>query len=256
MSNVSDFIATRIQTKRVVCDIHGEYEAKCYFGTIWTRCTACEKELREKEAAAAEEKDRAEKLARWNGRLGYSGIPDRFQNRTLDSYVASTVGQQKALKFATDYASNFESIAIGGKSAVFIGRPGTGKTHLAIGIGLHAMRTGHAVLFTTVMRAIRRVKDTWNKSHDESETDAIDALIYPALLILDEVGVQFGSETEKMILFDILNGRYEKRRPVILLSNLSLDEVKSYLGERVFDRLREDGGEVVSFDWESHRGRS
>ena len=74
------------------------------------------------------------------------------------------------------------------------------------------------------------------------------------LLILDEVGVQFGSDTEKLILFDVLNERYEKRRPTLVLSNLSLPDVEQYLGERIFDRLREDGGEAVVFDWESHRG--
>jgi DNA replication protein DnaC len=67
------------------------------------------------------------------------------------------------------------------------------------------------------------------------------------------VGVQFGSDTEKLMLFDILNERYERRRPTILMSNLPRDEVSAYLGERVFDRLREDGGQFISFTWESYR---
>lgn len=148
--------------------------------------------------------------------------------------------------------------------ALFIGLPGTGKTHLAVGIGLEVMEHhGAAVLFTTVMRAVRRVKDTWGRDSRESESEAIAALVFPDLLILDEVGVQFGSDTEKLLLFDILNERYERRRPTILMSNLALDDaeeggrvvpgIKSYLGERVFDRLREDGGQYVVFDWPSHR---
>ena len=116
-------------------------------------------------------------------------------------------------------------------------------------------RDSRTVLFTTVMRAIRRVKDTWSRESRESETQAIAALVFPDLLILDEIGVQFGSDTERLILFDVLNERYEKRRPTLLLSNLNIDEVKAYLGERVFDRLREDGGEAIVFDWASWRGR-
>ena len=111
------------------------------------------------------------------------------------------------------------------------------------------------MLFTTVMRAIRSVKDTWGGGSGKSETQAIAALVYPDLLILDEVGVQFGSDTEKLILFDVLNERYEKRRPTLLLSNFGVDEVQAYLGDRIFDRLREDGGEAVPFDWESQRGK-
>ena len=112
------------------------------------------------------------------------------------------------------------------------------------------------VLFTTVMRAIRGIKDTWAKGSETTETQAIEALVFPDLLILDEVGVQFGSETEKLMLFDVLNERYEKRKPCLLLSNLAIEDVKAFLGERVFDRLREDGGEAVAFDWESYRGRA
>ena len=55
---------------------------------------------------------------------------------------------------------------------------------------------------------------------------------------------------------DVLNERYEKRKPCLLLSNLAIDDVKAYLGERIFDRLREDGGEAVAFDWASHRGKA
>ena len=111
-----------------------------------------------------------------------------------------------------------------------------------------------SAIFTTVMKAIRRVKETWNKNSEESETQAIDAFIWPDLLVLDEIGVQFGSETEKQLLFDILNERYEKRKPTILISNLPLKEVVAFIGERVFDRMKEDSGQSLVFNWSSHRG--
>jgi DNA replication protein DnaC len=57
-------------------------------------------------------------------------------------------------------------------------------------------------------------------------------------------------------MFDILNERYEKRHPSLLLSNLTPGEVKTFLGERVYDRLREDGGQCVPFDWESYRRKA
>ena len=60
----------------------------------------------------------------------------------------------------------------------------------------------------------------------------IDAT-YIHLLILDEVGVQFGSEFEKQLLFDVLNERYEKLKPSILLSNIPREQLADYLG--IFD---------------------
>ncbi len=104
--------------------------------------------------------------------------------------------------------------------------PGTGKTHLAAGIGLRLMkRDNRRVLFTTVMRAVRSIKETWTRGSELTESESIEKLVAPDLLILDEVGVQFGSETEKLMLFDVLNERYERRRPTLLISNLDLDGV-------------------------------
>lgn len=98
------------------------------------------------------------------------------------------------------------------------------------------------------------MKETWRNS-EASESEVLKNLIEPDLLILDEVGVQFGSDTEKLILFEIINGRYENRRATILISNLAMDGLKAYLGDRIIDRLREGGGRQVVFDWDSFRKR-
>lgn len=245
---------TRNKPRQSTCEQHGDFESRNVFGSIWTKCPACSAEAAVKDQAEREHREREAAQEAWQRRLGYSGIPDRFMNRSLKSYAAETEGQRRALAFAEAYADSFDEALSTGRSAVFIGMPGTGKTHLAVGIGLRIMhRDGRTVLFSTVMRAIRRVRNTWSRNTEETETAAIEALTRPDLLILDEVGVQYGSDAEKLLIFDILNERYENRRPTLLLSNLALDDVKAYLGERVYDRLREDGGEVVVFDWESHR---
>ena len=257
MNTVADLgIHADPKTRTDQCETHGPFESKCFIGSIWSKCPTCGAETAAREKAEREVKEREERREAWARKIGEAGIPERFQNRSLQSFIAETEAQARALEFANGYADSFDNALATGRSALFIGKPGTGKTHLAVGIGLRIMhRDRRTVLFTTVMRAIRRVKDTWGRDSRETETQAIAALVFPDLLILDEVGVQFGSDTEKLILFDVLNERYEKRRPTLLLSNLTLADVKSYLGERVFDRLREDGGEATPFDWDSWRGR-
>lgn len=81
----------------------------------------------------------------------------------------------------------------------------------------------------------------------------IEHHVRPDLLVIDEIGVQFGTETEKMILFDILNARYEQVKPSILISNLAIEELKTYIGERVLDRMWEGGGSILAFTWDSYR---
>lgn len=236
------------------CPQHGDFESRHLFGAIWSKCPDCAADVEANERADRQRRDKEAEQVAWQRRLGNAGIPDRFMSRSLKSYVAETEGQRRALAFAEAYADGFDDALSTGRSAVFIGKPGTGKTHLAIGIGLRIMhRDGRSVLFSTVMRTIRRVRSTWDRNAEESETEAIAVFTRPDLLILDEVGIQYGSEAEKLLIFDIINDRYESRRPTLLLSNLDLADVRAYLGERVYDRLREDGGEVVVFDWDSYR---
>lgn len=239
------------------CEQHGEFVAKCHIGKMWSKCPVCAEEVKRQEQERKEQERAQARARQWQERLGHSGIPLRFHDRTLSGYEAKSADQQAALDFAKEYALGFEQVQKTGRGAIFVGRPGTGKTHLAVGIGLYAMRKFHArVLFMTVQRAIRSVKDTWMKGAQQSESDAIAALVEPDLLILDEVGVQFGSEFERNTLFDVLNERYELRKPTIFLSNLASDELADFLGERVMDRLREDGGRVIPFGWDSYRKKA
>ena len=193
--------------------------------------------------------------SRWMVKVKSAAIPERFRNRTLDSYIAKTTGQKDALAFAKEYAENFDEVLQTGRSCIFVGKPGTGKTHLAIGIALSIMQQQQSALFVTVQRLIRRVKDSWH-TKEETESEVIDAYASPDLLILDEVGVQFGSEFEKQVLFDVLNERYEKLKPSILLSNIPSEQLSDYLGERVTDRLRENKGRMIGFNWDSYRKNS
>lgn len=253
--NIAKFMPSG-ETRTERCETHGEYSSRHICGSVWSSCPICsteqdarrraEQELAEQQAAA----DRLEK------RLGRAGIPDRFRTRTLDSFNTPTAKEAHALRVARDYAAALADNIGRGKCLVLIGRPGTGKTHLAVGIGLLAMESGYVVLFTSVAQAIRRIKTTWSKNAPETEADAIAAHVEVDVLILDEVGIQFGSDTEKNLLFEIINERYAARRPTMLISNLDIKGVTGYLGERVMDRLREDGGEVVVFDWDSYRGRN
>lgn len=255
MSQLAEMLETQ-QDRMEICETHGGFASRNLLKNVWTKCPTCASVRQAQEQREAEERARVARHLEWQGKLGEAAIPERFRTRTLESYIAQTEGQKRALEFATAYAESFSEAEKTGRSAIFCGNPGTGKTHLAVGVGLKVMESGKLVRFTTAQRAFRRMKDAWRKDSDESEGDVIRLLVKPDLLILDEIGVQFGTKFEENALFDILNERYEKRRPSLLLSNLTVHEVRAFLGERVYDRLREDGGDSVPFDWNSHRGRT
>ncbi|WP_181944086.1 ATP-binding protein, partial [Klebsiella pneumoniae] len=79
------------------------------------------------------------------------------------------------------------------------------------------------VVFTTALKIAREFKSTWSKTATRSEEDVIRFFTKPDLLIIDEVGIQFGSKAEEMIMFEIINTRYERLKPTILISNLPKD---------------------------------
>lgn len=241
------------------CETHGEYPAREYrmpFGdkTVTSPCPTCSAEHRAKQEAADREREERERALKIAGLFHRSGIPARFADRSLSNYRAESTGQARALKIAKRYAESFSDKANAGTSLVLAGKPGTGKTHIACGIARALMEHGRSALFMTVLQALRHVKDTYRRDSEKSEADAIADLLRPDLLILDEVGAQLGSEHEKMLMFEIINERYQQCRSTILISNLNADELTGFLGDRVMDRFRESGA-VVAFDWQSHRGK-
>ncbi|TQE95906.1 MAG: AAA family ATPase [Spiribacter salinus] len=249
--NLSDSMDTKTETRQ--CDKHGEFEAELFrIMDKWHGglCPRCDEERVKAEAERKRREELAEKQRKVERLMGDSGIPRRFQDRTLDSYRAETEGQKRALQIARKMAGGNPD---DGVSLVFCGKPGTGKTHLACGIAHEWIETGIPALFATVLAAIRHIKSTYNRESEITEEQAISVFTRTELLILDEIGVQLGTEHEKMLLFEIINERYQQMRPTILISNLTRSELTDYLGDRVMDRFRESGA-VVAFDWDSYRG--
>lgn len=255
--------ATPPETRTVdaICEAHGPYKARV-FDSPWLDgppmvmgCPKCAEERQAEEAKRKAEEAAMERRYRVANLLGSSGIPTRFADRDFAGYVATSPGQRFALNVCRKYAETWASQSEKGGSLVLTGGPGTGKTHLACAIGNAVIREHLAVVsFGTVLTMIRHVKDTYRRDSERSEQQAINDLVRPDLLILDEVGIQTGSDHEKMLIFEVLNARYEEMRPTILLSNLSAEDLEEFIGQRIMDRYRECGV-VVPFDWDSHRGR-
>jgi len=240
----------------LTCDIHGEYTGRRVWiagmANTWTHCPTCAEE--ENASAAREEQERrqAELIA---GLIKRLAIPPRFQGKTLDNFVADTPAQRSSLEIVRKYVAEFQENRELGRSLLFIGEPGTGKTHLACGILDALARRCRSGLYITVADLIRRLRATWNRDRSASETEGeiIKKLEGLDLLVVDEIGVQYGADAEKVQLFDVLNSRYNAMRPTLLLSNLDLKGVTEYLGERVVDRMREGDGRMIVFSGESYR---
>lgn len=246
-----------IATKKAHCPEHGKYLSKKFrfLGqeTEWSGCFQCDC-LNYIKTATPENREIVRRRAELGG-MRDAGIPLRFQDRRLENFKTETRKQHDVLRTATDYAENFGDVAASGRSLLLCGYPGTGKTHIAVGIGHRVMTQGGTVAFTSVMNAVRRIRESYDRGGSGKPTvrQAIQQFADPDLLILDEVGQQRGTDDELVLIYDIINARYEAVRPTIVISNLNAEDMRRYLGDRAFDRLREGGGRALQFDWESYR---
>lgn len=244
------------------CQTHGGYRGKkvrALDSDEWHEpaCPSCTAEQTAKISAAEQARVRGESLTR---AIERAGIPKRFQDKSLDSFVPADERQRRILEVCRDYLLRFDDVMRDGRCLIFSGKTGTGKTHLATAIANHLILAGRTAIFTSVREVVAAVKSTWRKGSTKTEQDALAPYIAADFLVLDEVGVQFDTEAEKLVMFDVINRRYQDMKPMIVISNLPMESeqgiptIKSVLGDRIIDRLRENGGKLIKFEWDSHRG--
>ena len=208
-------------------------------------------ERRRKQSEAEAEAEAERKRADIESRRASAHIPPRFQAATVSGYEAINPGAASAKRAAEWYCRELVQNVDNARNLVFFGNVGTGKTHLACAIANHAIRSGYRPRYATVASISRAVRKTFDWP-DLHEADELAKYQDASLLIIDEIGVQHGSEFEQKLMFDIVDHRYTAMRPTIVAGNVDIDEAAKYIGERVMDRLR-DNGLIVPFSWESSR---
>ncbi|MEU5342122.1 MULTISPECIES: IS21-like element helper ATPase IstB [unclassified Streptomyces] len=139
------------------------------------------------------------------------------------------------------------------RNVVFVGPPGTGKTHLAVGLGVRACQAGHQVLFATAAQWAARLTGARAAGRLAEELAALDA--HP-LLIVDEVGyTPFDADTAHLF-FQLVAHRYE-RASLIVTGDRPLgrwDEIFGGAAPAMVDRLAHHA-EIVRLEGDSYRMR-
>jgi DNA replication protein DnaC len=184
------------------------------------------------------------------GRIRAARFPARKSLEEFDYDHARSLKRETITHLGTlDFVTARENV-------VFLGPPGTGKTHLAIGLGIRACQAGHRVLFATAAQWVARLADAHTAGRLQPELVRLGR--YP-LLVVDEVGyIPFEPEAANLF-FQLVSARYE-RASLIVTSNKPFGRWGEVFGDDVvaaamIDRLVHHA-EVVALKGDSYRLRN
>ena len=181
------------------------------------------------------------------GRIRAARFPARKSLEEFDFDHARGLKREQVAHLGTlDFVTARENV-------VFLSPPGTGKTHLAIGLGVRACQAGHRVQFATASQWVARLADAHTAGRLQAELVRLGR--YP-LLVIDEVGyIPFEPEAANLF-FQLVSARYE-RASLIITSNKPFGRWGEVFGDDVvaaamIDRLVHHA-DVVALKGDSYR---
>jgi len=170
-----------------------------------------------------EDEENSRKQNSYNNRYAKSKVPEYKNLETFDFEFQPSIDQRLINDAATCFFIENK------KNLIFIGKPGTGKTHLSIALGIIALAKNYKVLFTSVSEMLTQLNMS---KADNSYYKKLQYYLDPHLLILDELGFKKLPAFAADDLFEVISKRYEKGS-CIITTNKSFEQWHEILGDHI-----------------------
>lgn len=174
-------------------------------------------------------------IHRPEGLLDGARIPPNYERASLDNFVLpqdnpiGRTGLGMALRQAMGFARDFPAVTPPG--LLLIGEPGTGKTHLAVGVMKALLNKGHECVFFDYQNLLDRIRSSYDATSGTSDREAYSTALEADILMLDDLGAHRVTEWVEDIVTSIITYRCNHKKPLIATTNIPDPEMTGKMVE-------------------------
>lgn len=181
------------------------------------------KEKRERQLLEDFENYRKQEINKKVKRLyGLDFITNQFKGQTLENFIINSENAKTKLA-AQKFLAKYKDMK---KGIIFVGKNGTGKTHISTAICNELIKENVPVIFGTLTELLDKYKECY-KNYTDGELTKLYSKV--DLLVIDDLGVETMNEWMLSKLFVIVNERMKNELPIIITTNYDIDQLKKRL---------------------------
>lgn len=164
-----------------------------------------------------------------------------YPEEAMDNGISPRLKAEKIKESCSKYALSFSK---GSKSIMFMGGTGLGKTHLSLAIANVVINRGYSVVYGTAQNILGDLQN-----EDFGRTDNLRyterGVLGCDLLILDDLGTEFKTQHSVSTLYNIINSRLSAKKPTIISTNFTFDELEDKYDQRITSRITGEYTQLV-----------
>lgn len=199
----------------VSAPMEGNPENKMTFKA--TRSCKCDRDKEAAEKQAEQNKKDMERVARLKKA---SLMDEKLREASFDSFQVTKYNARN-LKLCRRYAEAFDEMVSKNQGLIFWGSVGTGKSFAAACIANHLLNRGVPVMMTSLVKLLELIQ-----GGEEKESDIIARMNSAKLVIFDDLGAERNTDYALEKIYNIIDSRYRRKLPMLLTTNLTIDEMK------------------------------
>lgn len=138
-------------------------------------------------------------------------------------------------EFLFDYAESFDDKA--SPSVLLMGGTGLGKTHLSSAVAKRVIERGYDVFYTGAVDLFSQFEYQRFKSYYQDENETVQRYFDCDLLIIDDLGTELINQFSVSTLYNLINSRISRKKPVIVSTNLSKNDIMQKYTDRITSRM-------------------